>query len=214
MVDRSITVGTVSVIELFIQHSFILKNEKKKFFVLIKNDPVCVEHVECTKSPYQQFFVGWKKKELIPLSSTLSSAQYDDVIEYDEMWSFVKNKKNKQWLWLAVLRRNRQVVAFHVGDRSYIAFSELYSKVPNEYKECQSRSDFWEAYDNLPKRLHQKCGKETGETSPVESVNNVIRQRLGRYVRKTCSFSKSTVNHIKVTGLFLQEYNLERLSVK
>ena len=56
--------------------------------------------------------------------------------------------------------------------------------------------------------------KETGETSQVESVNNVIRQRLGRYVRKTSSFSKSLVNHVKVTGLFLQEYNLERLSVK
>ena len=121
------------------------------------------------------------------------------------MWSFVNDKSNKKWLWLAVLRRNRQVVAFHIGDRSYITFNELYSKVPKEYKKCQSRSDFWEAYDNLPKRLHQKCGKETGETSQVESVNNVIRQRLGRYVRKTCSFSKSTVNHIKVTGLFLQE---------
>ncbi|MBS3116385.1 hypothetical protein J4421_02190 [Candidatus Woesearchaeota archaeon] len=71
----------------------------------------------------------------------------------------------------------------------------------------RSTLNFWEAYDNLPKRLHHKCGKETGETSQVESVNNVIRQRLGRYVRKTCSFSKSTVNHIKVTGLFLQEYN-------
>ncbi len=130
------------------------------------------------------------------------------------MWSFVYEKINKQWLWLAVLRRTRQVIAFHIGNRDLAAFKELYSKVPKEYKECQSRSDFWEAYDNIPKKLYQKCGKETGETSQVESVNNVIRQRLGRYVRKTCSFSKSKVNHIKVTGLFLQEYNLTRLSVK
>ena len=163
---------------------------------------------------YQQYYTGWEKKELVPLSSTLPKIKKDDIIEYDEMWSFVHDKKNKQWLWLAVLRRTRQVVAFHIGDRDYIAFRELYSKIPNEYKKCQSRSDFWEAYDNLPKELHKKCGKETGETSQVESVNNVIRQRLGRYVRKTSSFSKSIVNHIKVTGLFLQEYNLERLSVR
>ncbi len=130
------------------------------------------------------------------------------------MWSFVHDKKNKQWVWLAVLRRNRQVVAFHIGDRDHVAFNALYAKVPKEFKECQSRSDFWEAYDNLPKSLHQKCGKETGETTQVESVNNVIRQRLGRYVRKTCSFSKSIENHIKVTGLFFQEYNLTRLTVK
>ncbi len=212
--SRSIIVGNVDAIELSIQHSSTPKNEKKRFFVLIMNAQVCEAHAECTKQLFQPFFVGWKKKKLVPLSSTLSPAQCDDIIEYDEMWSFVHDKSNKQWLWLAVLRRNRQVVAFHIGDRSYVAFKELYSKVPREYKECQSRSDFWEAYDNLPKRLHQKCGKETGETSQVESVNNVIRQRLGRYVRKTCSFSKSIVNHIKVTGLFLQEYNLERLSVK
>ena len=150
----------------------------------------------------------------MPLSYTLSPAQEGDIIEYDEMWSFVHDKRNKQWLWLAVLRRTRQVVAFHIGNRDYVAFEKLYSKVPPEYKRCQSRSDFWEAYDNLPKKLHQKCGKESGETSQVESVNNVIRQRLGRYVRKTCSFSKSIENHIRVTGLFLQEYNFERLSVK
>lgn len=130
------------------------------------------------------------------------------------MWSFVHDKNNKQWLWLAILRRTRQVISFHIGHRNNEAFKELYSKVPKEFKECKSRSDFWDAYDLIPKKLHMKCGKETGETSQVESVNNVIRQRLGRYVRKTCSFSKSEVNHNKVTGLFLQRYNLERLSVK
>ena len=155
-----------------------------------------------------------KKKELVPLSSTLSPARSDDIIEYDELWSFVHDKKNKQWLWLAILRRTRQVVAYHIGKRDNVSFEALYSRVPQEYKECQSRSDFWESYDLLPKKLHRKCGKETGETSQVESINNVIRQRLGRYVRKTCSFSKSIVNHKMVTGLFLQEYNLERLSVK
>jgi len=155
-----------------------------------------------------------EKKELVPLSSTLSPAQENDVIEYDKMWSFVQSKKNKQWLWLAVLRRNRQVVAFHFWKRDYLAFEELYDKVPLEFKKCKSTSDFWEAYDNLPKSLHIKCGKEEGETTQVESVNNVIRQRLARFVRKTCSFSKSLNNHVKVTGLFLQEYNLERLSVK
>ena len=38
--------------------------------------------------------------------------------KYDEMWSFVHDKSNKQWLWLAVLRRTRQVVAFHIGNNA------------------------------------------------------------------------------------------------
>ena len=35
--------------------------------------------------------------------------------EADEMWSFVGNKKNKQWIWLVMNTENRQIVAFHVG---------------------------------------------------------------------------------------------------
>ena len=130
------------------------------------------------------------------------------------MWSFVHDKSNRQWLWIAIVRRTRQVVAFHFGKRDYVAFNELYAKVPEDYKRCQSRSDFWETYNNLPKNLHRMCGKEEGETSQVEAMNNVIRQRLARFVRRTCSFSKSLENHVRVTWLFLQEYNLERLSVK
>ena len=154
------------------------------------------------------------KKKLIPFELTLPPAQPDDVVEYDEMWSFVHDKKNKQWIWTAVLRRTKHIISYHIGKRDYIAFRELYEKVPSEYRRCKSRSDFWEAYDNLPKALHKKCGKEEGETSQVESVNNILRQRLGRLVRKTCSFSKSVTNHKKVIGLFIQERNLELLSVK
>lgn len=151
---------------------------------------------------------------MFPLSFTLPPVQENDVVEYDELWSFVHDKKNKQWLWTAVLRRTKHIIAYHVGKRDYIAFRELYAKVPEEYKQCQSRSDFWEAYDNLPKSLHKQCGKEKGETSQVEAVNNVLRQRVGRLVRKTCSFSKSIENHKKVIGLFIQERNVELLSVK
>ena len=126
-----------------------------------------------------------EKKELLPLSSTLQPAQQDDVVEYDEMWSFVHDKSNKQWLWLAILRRTGQTIAYHIGKRDHLSFEKLYSKIPQQYKQCQSRSDFWEAYDKLPKSLHKKCGKEEGETSKVEATNNALRQRVGRVVRKT-----------------------------
>ena len=130
------------------------------------------------------------------------------------MWTFVHDKKNKIWLWLAVLRRTGHALAYHLGNRDHDAFDELYSKVPPKYRKCQSRSDFWEVYEDLPKKLHRMCGKEEGETFMVEATNNAIRQRVGRLVRKTCSFSKSLENHKKVIGLFLQEKNMEILSVK
>ncbi|MEP7336741.1 MAG: IS1 family transposase [Acidobacteriota bacterium] len=38
--------------------------------------------------------------------------------EADEMWSFVKSKENKQWVWIAIDATTKQVIAFYVGDRS------------------------------------------------------------------------------------------------
>lgn len=31
------------------------------------------------------------------------------------MWSFVLKKVNKQWVWLALCRRTRQIVAYAIG---------------------------------------------------------------------------------------------------
>ncbi|MEA1868415.1 MAG: IS1 family transposase [Thermodesulfobacteriota bacterium] len=42
----------------------------------------------------------------------------DEVIEVDEMWSFVFSSIFKVWIWVAIARHNRQVIAFVVGDRS------------------------------------------------------------------------------------------------
>jgi insertion element IS1 protein InsB len=55
--------------------------------------------------------------------------------EADEMWSFVKQKANKQWIWIAMDAITRQVIAFHVGDRSRDRAKELWAKVPLVYRE-------------------------------------------------------------------------------
>ena len=41
--------------------------------------------------------------------------------EIDEMLSFVSKKANKQWIWIAMDRGSRQIIAFHVGDRSRVS---------------------------------------------------------------------------------------------
>jgi IS1 family transposase len=75
-------------------------------------------------------------------------------------------------------------------------------------------TDFWDAYQAvIPKKQHSAVGKETGETAHIERFNNTIRQRLGRFVRKTLSFSKSTFMHYICLSLFLHRYNLERASI-
>ncbi|MBA2396336.1 MAG: hypothetical protein H0V70_26715 [Ktedonobacteraceae bacterium] len=107
------------------------------------------------------------------------------------MWSFVLKKAGIRWLWTAMCRRTRQIVAFAIGDRSKATCLRLWKAIPDEYKHCHTFSDFWTAYRHVfPTKTHQCVGKETGETAHMERWNNTLRQRMSRYVRQTLSFSR------------------------
>lgn len=60
------------------------------------------------------------------------------VIELDEQWSYVGNKKNKQWLWLAFHSETRQVLAMHVGGRTKESAESLLKKLPEDLKKKPS----------------------------------------------------------------------------
>lgn len=130
------------------------------------------------------------------------------ALELDELWSFVLKRVNKRWVWIALCRATRQVVAFVVGDRSAETCQKLWDAIPAVYQAGHCYTDFWEAYHNvIPEEQHTACGKESGQTAHVERWNNTLRQRLARFVRKTLSFSKSDVMHEICLRLFLHRYN-------
>jgi insertion element IS1 protein InsB len=56
-------------------------------------------------------------------------------VEADEMASFVKRKANKSWIWIAMDATSRQVIAFHVGDRSRRSAKRLWAKIPAAYRQ-------------------------------------------------------------------------------
>ena len=151
-----------------------------------------------------------KAASLPELTATLVAAKPDDVLELDELWSFVLKKSNKRWVWIALCRRTRQIVAYLIGNRSEESCRELWKRIPAVYQQCCSFSDFWEAYQNVfPSDSHQCVGKESGETAHVERWNNTLRQRLARFVRKTLSFSKSDTFHDLALKLFIHDYNMQ-----
>jgi IS1 family transposase len=92
-----------------------------------------------------------------------------DVVELDELWSFVKRKTNKRWVWVALCRRTRQVVAYVIGDRSAATCRQLWQRIPPTYRHCHTFSDFWKAYAAVfEDETHQSVGKESGQTSHIE----------------------------------------------
>jgi insertion element IS1 protein InsB len=132
--------------------------------------------------------------------------------EVDEMWSFVQKKANKQWLWIAMDANTRQVMAFHVGDRSRDSARQLWAKIPLGYREqAKFHPDQYDAYSGvIPAEQHKAITKHARKTNHLERFHNTLRQRVSRLVRETLSFSKKLVHHIGAIKYFICHYNLTR----
>ena len=69
----------------------------------------------------RQTTLNWLEEHVATLPSlgdTLLAAEDEDVLELDEVWSFVASKSQKRWVWTVMCRRTRQIIAFAIGDRS------------------------------------------------------------------------------------------------
>ena len=97
------------------------------------------------------------------------------VLEGEELWSFVFRSKDKVWLWSALNRETREIVASSCGERGENTCRILWDRVPS-------------AYAVIPSEQHRPVGKETGETAHIERWNNTLRKQLARFVRKTVVF--------------------------
>lgn len=133
------------------------------------------------------------------------------VVELDELWTFVGQKKQPRWLWLALERRTRRVLAWVLGDRSEETAFTLWDCLPlspEQRLKATFCTDLWRAYDEPllgVKRLTRR-----GETNHVERLNCTLRQRLGRLDRKSLSFSKSDELLEASLTLAFHRYNLSR----
>ena len=84
------------------------------------------------------------------------------------MWSFVCNKGNKQWIWLAQDVETREIIGDHIGDRSKQGALKLWDSLPGVYRQCAvAYTDFWSAYALVvfPQQRHKAVGKESGKTN-------------------------------------------------
>jgi insertion element IS1 protein InsB len=132
--------------------------------------------------------------------------------EMDELWSFVGRKADRHWVWIAMDAETRQIIAFHVGDRSRQSAHALWEKLPREYQaQATFYTDCYEVYKGvIPPAQHRAITKLARKTNHVERFNCTLRQRVSRLVRSTLSFSKSLANHIGAIKYFICDYNLTR----
>ena len=130
----------------------------------------------------------------------------------------MKDKKNRKWIWLALDTDTKEVIGAHIGKRDSEAAKKLWASLPPIYRQCAViYTDYWDAYNVFPCKRHKALhlavgdgytvGKHTGLTNHIERLNNTFRQRIGRIVRNTLSFSKNIDNHIGAIWNFIHCYN-------
>jgi insertion element IS1 protein InsB len=105
-------------------------------------------------------------------------------VEADEMSSFVQTKAHKQWIWIAMDATTRQVIAFHVEDRSRTSAKRLWAKMPEAYRQhATCYPDQYVVYERvIPTAQHRAISKLARKTHHVERFNNTLRQRVSRLV--------------------------------
>ncbi len=126
------------------------------------------------------------------------------TVELDEFWSFVQNKSNQRWTWLAITSSSRRIGAFVNGRRNDKNCRLLVGKYQNsQIKEFAS--DDWQSYQKyLPSAIHH-IGKD--KTQRIERVNLNFRVHLKRLNRRTIAFSKSDEMHDAVIKLYVHYHN-------
>ena len=124
-------------------------------------------------------------------------------MELDEQWSFVQNKREQRWLWLAISHTTSKVVAYCFGRRTHKSFEELLSLL-NPFKVKLYFSDDWQAYSAYIPEKHHQIGKIN--TQKIERKFLTFRTRVKRLCRRTICFSKSILMHDTVIGLFINRH--------
>ena len=142
------------------------------------------------------------------LSATLAEVA-DPVLELDELWSCVLKKARKRsHLDCAAVARRAKLSPLLSETAARRTCRRLWQAIPDKYRQAHCSTDFWEASTKvLPEAQHTAVGKESGETAHIERWNLTLRQRLARFVRRTLSFSKSSVMHEACLRLFIHRYN-------
>jgi insertion element IS1 protein InsB len=118
-----------------------------------------------------------------------------------------RGKRHYRYLWVAVSRLTRQVLAFVVGDRSWQSLRTLWSRVPPAYRRKLVYTDAYEVYAAFFRPWqHRPSPKGSGRTSVAEGLNNKWRNRLAGLVRRTVG-TRCEVDLVRRLRLVFDQHN-------
>jgi insertion element IS1 protein InsB len=176
----------------------LLSNECKRRIELLLAERICLQAICRVMEihPHQLYAYMDELYEEVPtdLCCQLPDRKRDIELtmvdsELDELWSFVGQKANKQWLWVALDRPTRQVVALFIGSRGAEGAFGLWQALPESYRQRATfHPDDWAAYKQIIPADQHRFSKQKKDTNHVERFFCTLRQRCSRLVRLRGAF--------------------------
>jgi IS1 family transposase len=119
-----------------------------------------------------------------------------DCLETDELWTYVRKKKNKVWLSYAYHRENGEIVAYVWGNREIKTAEKLKERIHElgisyELIATDNGDNFLGVFGEGGHLV----GKE--HTVGIEGNDCQLRHRIRKVFQRTCCFSMRLFNHLK-----------------
>jgi len=110
--------------------------EKKELIINVYQERCSMRRIERTFGVSRRTLSAWLKEQandLPPLEETLQPVECKKipVLDVDELRSFIFRSKDKVWVWIAMNRETREIVASACGDRSENTCRILWDRVPS-----------------------------------------------------------------------------------
>lgn len=153
-----------------------------------------------------------------------------DEIEADEIRTFVKKKGNIRWIYIALDRKSRMIINFHIGKRdtkdAKIFLTQLSYKLSSEAQvSTDCLTSYVSAVAKTPNGRREAATSSIGLlraktehgilprsiTNRIETHNGNVRQHVSRLTRKTRCFSKKEEGLRQHLTLFFFYYNFIKI---
>ena len=149
------------------------------------------------------FVLSWLLINTKDLVITPKRKNYNKV-QVDELWTYVGNKKNKEWVIYAYAPETDEILAFVIGGRDKKTVRKLYKKL-NKIQINWICTDDWSSFKAVFPTTKHLIGK--AYTQNIEGINTAIRNFVRRVFRKTTCFSKKLDYHMAAFKLFFYYRN-------
>ena len=122
------------------------------------------------------------------------------------MWSYVKSKQKKVWIFYAVCPQTGEILAVTMGKRSVKQLDSLMAQLRALQVEIEYFcTDGFKGFEKRFQRYKQIIGKKY--TKYIEGCNTNIRAKIARLQRRSTKFSKKLERQWYLFHIFIYYLN-------